>query len=107
MSERFVKAVCSSVQQSFSLPLRVVPLAMRDPLPALGTDPVHGLEFGGSVLNDGENLGSEAPDQLLRQDGSNALHQAAAEVALDPLSRGRRHGFHGACLELQPMPPYP
>jgi hypothetical protein len=57
---------------------------MRDPLPALGTDPVHGLEGGGSVLNDGEILGSEAPDQLLRQDGSNALHQAAAAVALDP-----------------------
>src|ERR1700756_3932270 len=29
---------------------------MRDPFPALGTDPVYRLEFGGSVLDHGENL---------------------------------------------------
>ncbi len=46
---------------------------MRDSLPALGADAVHRLQFGGSVFDHGENLGSEPPDQLLRENRSDAL----------------------------------
>src|SRR6266849_7421936 len=49
------------------------------------------------------DLNSEPPDQLLRENRPDAFDQAAAEVPLDPLSRGRRHGLHGRRLELQPV----
>jgi len=50
------------------------------------------LQFGGSVLDHGENLGSETPDQLLREDRPDAFEQATAEVPFDPLGCGRRAG---------------
>src|ERR1035438_8855336 len=59
------------------------------------------LQFGGSVFDHGENLGSEPPDQLLRENRSDPLDQAAAEIPLDPLSGGRRHRLHDGRLELQ------
>ncbi len=76
---------------------------MRDPLPALGADAIDRLQFGGSVLDHGEDLRSEPPDQLLRENRPDALDQAAAEVTLDPLGRGRRHGLHHRRFELQPV----
>ncbi len=76
---------------------------VRDPLPALGADAIDSLQFGGSVLDHGQNLGSEPPDQLLREDRPDALDQAAAEVLLDPLSGCRRHRLHRGRLELQPV----
>ena len=82
--------------------LRFLP-RMGDPLPALGADPVHRLQFCGSVLDHGENLGSEPPNQLLRENRSDALDQAAAEITLDPLGGGRRHRLHRRRFELQPV----
>src|SRR6516165_8597611 len=41
--------------------------------------------------------------QLLRQNRSDALYQAAAEVSLDTCDRGRRNRLHRACFELQPV----
>jgi hypothetical protein len=38
-------------------------------LPSLGSNPAHRLQFGGSGLNDGSDLGSESPNRLLRRDG--------------------------------------
>src|SRR6266568_3738786 len=35
---------------------------VRDPLPALGADAIDSLQFGGPLLDYGENLGSESPD---------------------------------------------
>src|SRR5204862_2026367 len=57
---------------------------VRNPLPALGSDSIDSLQFGGSVLDHGENLGSEPPDQLLRENRPDPFHQPAAEVPLDP-----------------------
>ena len=57
----------------------------------------------GSGLNDGQNLGSEPPYQLLRQNRPDALYQAASEVSLDTCDRGRRNRLHRACFELQPV----
>jgi hypothetical protein len=76
---------------------------VRNPLPALGADAIDRLQFGGSVLDHGENFDSETPDQLPRKNRPNALDQAAAEVPLDPLDGGRRHRLHGGRLELQPV----
>src|ERR1039458_769835 len=76
---------------------------MRDPLPALGADAIDRLQFGGSVLDHGENLGSEPPDQLLRENRPDAFDQAAAEIPLDPLGGGRRHRLHDDGFELQPV----
>jgi hypothetical protein len=72
-------------------------------LPSLGSNPAHRLQFGGSGLNDGSDLGSESPNRILRRDGSDAVDQDAAEVPLNPIDGPRRHGFHGTCLELQPV----
>jgi len=55
------------------------------------------------VLDHGQNLGSESPDQLLRENRSDALDQAAAEITLDPLGGGRRHRLHDDGFELQPV----
>jgi hypothetical protein len=62
---------------------------MRDPLPALGTDAVHRLQFGDPVLDDRQDFGSEPPDQFLRKNR--------------PGDRGWRHCLRGARLELQPV----
>src|SRR5882672_3021724 len=43
------------------------------------------IAVGGLVLDHAQNLGSEPPNQLLRENWPNALDQAAAEVPLDPL----------------------
>ena len=56
-----------------------------------------------AALDHGENLGSEPPDQLLRENRAAPFHQAAAEVPLDPLGGGRRHRLHDGRLELQPV----
>src|ERR1039458_762949 len=62
---------------------------VRDPLSALGADAIDRLQFSGSVLDHGQNLGSESPDQLLGENRPDTLDQAAAEVPLDPLGGGR------------------
>src|SRR5438874_12361219 len=46
---------------------------------------------------------AEPPDQLLCKDRPYALDQAAAEVPLNTLGGGRRHGLHARCFELQPV----
>src|SRR6202163_5061698 len=71
--------------------------------PGAWADAIDSLQFGGPVLDHGENLGSEPPDQLLRENRPDPLDQAAAEVPLDSLGGGRRHRLHGGRLELQPM----
>jgi TonB dependent receptor len=76
---------------------------MRDSFPALGADTIDRLQFGGSVLDHGQNVGSEPPDQLLRENRPDAFHQAAAEVSLDSLGGSGRHGLHHRRFELQPM----
>src|ERR1039458_9008663 len=97
-------AVAMEEQHDFPYLLCFLP-CVCDPLPALGADAVHGLEFGGSVLDHYENLGSEAPDQLLRQNRPDALHQSAAQIPLDPLGRSGRYGLHGEGFKLQPVLP--
>ena len=91
-----------AVQEQHNLPdlLCFLPCSFN-PLPALGADAIDRLQLGGAVLNHGENFGSESADQLLCQDWSDPLHQAAAEVPLDPLDRGRRHGLYGRRFELE------
>src|SRR5450755_1671233 len=74
-----------------------------DSLSTLGADPVHRLQCGDPVLDYGQDLGSEASDQLLRQNRPDPFHQAATQVSLDPRDRGWRHGLHGVRLELQPV----
>src|ERR1700733_7130877 len=54
----------------------------------LGADPVHRLQCGDPVLDCGQNLGSEASDQLVRQNRPDPFHQAATQVSLDPCDRG-------------------
>src|ERR1039457_1905694 len=95
-------AMAVQEQHDFPYLLCLLP-CVRDPLPALGADAIDRLQFGGSVLDHGEHLGSEPPDQLLRENRPDALDQAAAEVSLDPLGGGGRHRLHGRRLELQPV----
>jgi len=56
-----------------------------------------------------QNLGSETPDQLLGENGADALDQTAAEVSLYAFCGGRRNGLHHCRLELEPvfLVPYP
>jgi hypothetical protein len=80
--------------------LRLLP-CLRDPLPALGADPVHQMQFGRAVLDDGENVGSEVPHEFLGEDRADAFHKSAAKIPLDSLGGGRRHGLQGDGFELQ------
>ncbi len=43
------------------------------------------------------------PTSFFARIGPMPFHQAAAEVPLDPLGCGRRHGLHACRLELQPV----
>jgi hypothetical protein len=103
-SHRPAGAHAVAVQEQHDLAdlLRLLP-CVSNPLPALGADPVYRLQFGRATFDDGENVGSEVPHQLLRKDRADSLHEAAAEVPLDPLGCGRRHGLQSGGFELQPM----
>jgi hypothetical protein len=83
--------------------LALLPPRLGNELPALRADSVNQSRFGRSGLNDGQNLGSEPPYQLLRQNRPDTLYQAAAEVSLDSCDCSRRNRLHRACLELQPV----
>ena len=74
-----------------------------DSFPALGPDAIDRLQFGGSILDDAQDFGSEPFDQFLRQDWSDPLYQAAAQIPLDPFRCGRRYGLHHRRLKLQPV----
>ena len=74
-----------------------------NPLLALGADAIDRLQFGGTVLDDAQNFSSEPSDQLLCQDWSDPLHQAAAEVTLNPFGCGGRYDLHHRRFKLQPV----
>ena len=76
-------AVAVEEQHDLADLLSLLP-CLRDPLPALGADPIYRFQFGGAVFDHGENIGSKAPHQLLGENRADALDQAAAEVPLDP-----------------------
>jgi hypothetical protein len=80
---------------------------MGDPLTALWADAIDGLQFGGAILDHRQNLGSESPNQLLRENRPDALYQSAPEIPLDALGGGGRHRLHHGRLELQPVLPVP
>src|ERR1019366_1962383 len=75
-------AMAMQEQHDFADLLRLLP-CVRDSLPALGAYAIDGLQFGAPLLDPGDNLRSEPPDQLLREGRSDPFHQAAAEVPLD------------------------
>ena len=62
--------------------------------------PAHLAQALRSALDDVEHLLAEAADQLLRVDRADAADHAGAEIALDPLGRGRRRGLQEPRLEL-------
>ena len=83
---------------------------MGDPLTPLGADPMHQMQFGRAVFDYGKNVGSEAPHQFLGEDRADPLHEPAAQIPLDSLGGGRRHGLQGRGFELKavflvPHPP--
>ena len=73
----------------------------------LGPMPSTVCNFRGALFDHHKNLGSKSPNQLLRENRADALHQAAAEIPLDPIGGGGRHCLHGVGFELQPVFPVP
>src|ERR1039458_4672073 len=78
-------------------------------LTALWPDSVNRLQVGGVVANHRQHFGAKVPNQLFRQYGTDTLHEAAAQVPLNALARGRWHGLQHSGFELEPMlfVPYP
>src|SRR5271166_5969625 len=89
-------------QHDFSYLFRFLPCLLNSP-PAFRPYPMDGLQFRDPILNHAQDFGSEPPDELLGQNRADAFDQAAAQVSLDPFHRRRRHGFHQAGLELEPV----
>ena len=76
---------------------------IRNPFPALWTDAIDRFQIGGIVTDHAQNFRAKVSDQFLREDGANALHEAAAQVPLDTLAGGRRDDFQDLGLELEPV----
>src|SRR5215469_3705533 len=71
---------------------------------------LHQMQFGRAVFDYGKNVGTEAPHQFLGENRADPLHEPAAQIPLDSLGGGRRHGLQGRGFELKavflvPHPP--
>jgi len=69
--------------------------------PALGADAIDSLQFGGPVLDHGENLGSETPTSFFARIGPIPLTKPLPRYARSP-RRWSAHRLHALALNCSP-----